>query len=1146
MTGEKSAAPQADRVNYKGLVEAANSIIISMNPKGEVTFINPFGLEFFGFSEAEMLGRPVLQTICPESFSEGSDADSMAAIVEDPCGFASHTNENIKKDGSRVWVSWSNRGIYDDKGQLVEILSVGNDITRLKQVEAELQHHRENLEDLVEERNRKLIGATQSLVWSQNRLMILDTISTCIIKDQGIDVTINQVLEKLAVVFKSVGVAYLDVLPGASLLTFNHAKADPPLPSLKGATLDTSNAAPLFKALIREFKPCAFKKSNKASEHLGMASFMDTTGLGAGLVVPVRNGDHLMGIIILYCVAVRAWSGAEKKLMVQVSESLAVGLGHLSNRNRLLAQEKFLEDVVDGVDTGIFVLRVANYGPVVFESVNKTFRRFTGLGDRKVDGRAMKTMASVMGPKELDHVRTHVLRCIEEKASVSFFETTRNEDGVRHWLTRLNPVLDGDGKVVRIIGAATDITEQKETEKALITKEARLREAQRIAKLGDFERDVHTRGLSCSDQLRQIFGWENIACPGHKDFLDILHPKDRESVEQTLYRTVEQNSPYDMEYRIVNALGEEKIVNEIGEVILDEAGKVTKISGIIQDVTEQKKVRDDIELASKVFDNAVEGVAVTDCDGTIQFINKGFTAITGYTEEEAIGRNPKMLKSGRHDSAFYRAMWDAIARDGHWAGEIWNRRKSGEAYPEWLSITAITNPKGEPVRYLSLFNDLSDLREREAQLSFQANYDALTGLPNRMLLQDRIQVSIQRVKRGNHGLSLIFLDMDDFKHVNDMLGHAKGDLLLQQFATRLLESIRSQDTVARYGGDEFIILLPDTSDTQVITQIIKRVRASLQEPFVVDNKEFFMEVSIGVTVCPDDGMEPDILIANADMAMYRSKASGRGGYAFFTPELNQQVARRVELEMDLRMGLSRQQFTLYFQPKLDIATRQISGAEALIRWEHPEKGIVSPMEFIPLAEETGLINDMGAWILNQAAVKAKEWSQMAGRPFPIAVNISPRQVRDVDLPEQVTQVLSQYQLPASCLELEITESAVMGNLEKAKAMFQTLDDMGIRISLDDFGTGFSSLSYLRQLPISTLKIDKSFVDDIPKDADSSTMVTTIITMARHLKLITVAEGVEDSAQLEFLRQNQCTQIQGYYFAPPMPAEPFADFIRKHL
>jgi diguanylate cyclase (GGDEF)-like protein len=380
--------------------------------------------------------------------------------------------------------------------------------------------------------------------------------------------------------------------------------------------------------------------------------------------------------------------------------------------------------------------------------------------------------------------------------------------------------------------------------------------------------------------------------------------------------------------------------------------------------------------------------------------------------------------------------------------------------------------------------------------------------------------------------------------VNDTLGHAKGDLLLQQFATRVLESVREQDTVARYGGDEFIVLIPDTNEAKIITQIIERIRTSLQQSFVVDGKEFFLGVSIGVTICPNDGMEPDVLIANADMAMYRSKEVGKGGYAFFTSELNQEVARRVEMEMDLRMGISRQEFSLYFQPKINTQTQEVCGAEALVRWNHPEKGLISPAEFIPLAEETGLINPLGEWILDQACARAKAWSRILDRHFRIAVNISFRQVKDVDLPALVAQTLERHQLPAECLELEITESAVMGNVEKAKKMFTVLDDMGIRISLDDFGTGFSSLSYLRLFPISTLKIDKSFVDDIPGDADSSTMVTTIITMARHLNLITVAEGVEEKSQLEFLKKNQCNQIQGYYFAPPMPADKFLEFVRQ--
>jgi len=304
-------------------------------------------------------------------------------------------------------------------------------------------------------------------------------------------------------------------------------------------------------------------------------------------------------------------------------------------------------------------------------------------------------------------------------------------------------------------------------------------------------------------------------------------------------------------------------------------------------------------------------------------------------------------------------------------------------------------------------------------------------------------------------------------------------------------------------------------------------------------------VSIGVTTCPDDGTDPDGLIANADMAMYRSKELGKGRYAFFTTELNQQVSKRVELEVDLRLALSKNQFSLYYQPKLDIARNRICGAEALIRWHHPDKGLVTPLEFIPLAEETGLINPMGEWIVDQACAMAREWSKVINRYFSIAVNISSRQVRDVDLVDLISQSLKNHQIPPECLEIEITESAVMGNVEKAQIMFRALHDMGIKISLDDFGTGFSSLSYLRKFPISVLKVDKSFIDDIPEDTDSMTMVETIISMAQHLNLTTVAEGVETEEQLAFLREHKCNQVQGYLFAAPMPADRFVDFLKKH-
>ncbi|MCG8635000.1 MAG: EAL domain-containing protein [Desulfobacterales bacterium] len=1134
LSGEQAAV----HPNYQGLVEAANSIILSMDIRGTITYINPFGVAFFGFAEDELVGRSPVGTIMADEDFDGAGTVDLNDILEDPRTYANHTNENIKKDGTKVWVSWSNKGIYNDTGDLVEVLCVGNDITRIKQMEAELSGHRRNLESLVSER-------TLALGNSRNRLRVLSTISNCIIQDKTTAYTINQVLAQLLGIFESCGAAYIKVAPGATLLTIDYAKAPENIPDFSGLTLDVANARPFFRELIFNFRPYAFSDTKKTEDKKGLDRFIEDTGIRSGLAVPLQNDGHLMGVILIYSPAPRTWTGHETELMEQIAESLAVAIGQRKNKNQLVAQEQFLENVFDGVDIAIFALRVRENNLVLFENVNQQYEVLRDIAQGRVTGRALDVLSGSMTGRALELFKERVAQCTHEKKIIKFLEETEDAEGKKYWLTRLSPIEDPDGRVVRIIGASTDISEQKQAETALKENEARLREAQRIAKLGDCERDIHTRGLSCSDQLYNIFGWPEDICPGYPDFIEILHPDDRYHVESTIDKAIETKSSYDLEYRIIRKDGREKIVNEIGEVVLDELGNARKIAGIVQDVSEQKKFKDEIELARKVFDNAVEGVVVTGRDGTIQFVNKGFTTITGYTEAEAIGQNPNLLKSDRHDREFYREMWAALDREGHWSGEIWNRRKSGEAYPEWLSITAITNPQGEPIRYMSVFNDLSDIREREEQLKFQANYDALTGLPNRTLLRDRIDMSVRRVAREDHGLALIFLDMDDFKHVNDTLGHAKGDLLLQQLASRLLESVREQDTVARYGGDEFIVLIPDTNETDVIINIIERIRTCLQDSFVIDNKEFFLGVSIGVTTCPDDGTDPDTLIANADMAMYRSKEVGKGRYAFFTSELNKQVSRRVELEVDLRLALSRQEFSLYFQPKVDISANRICGAEALIRWNHPEKGVVSPMEFIPLAEETGLINPMGEWILDEACAMAKAWSKVLNRYFSIAVNISSRQVKDVDLVEQVRAVLGRHQIPAECLELEITESSVMGNVEKAKNTLRALHDMGIRISLDDFGTGFSSLSYLRIFPISNLKIDKSFIDDIPGDTDSNTMVSTIISMAGHLNLTTVAEGVEEHSQFEFLKTNGCNQIQGYFFAPPMPAEQFLAFLKKH-
>ncbi len=1138
-------ALRVSEASYRGLVETANSIILRMDHQGIITFINRYGIEFFGFTENELLGQSVFSTILSGKFLGDSPGDQFDAILKNPNAYSSHSNENFKKDGTRVWISWTNKGILDGDDNLFEILCVGNDITPLKSMEKELSHHRQNLESLVQERTRDLALATAELANSQNRLMLLSAISTCIIQGKSTEFTINEILEQLTHMFKDCRAAYARLISGAKTLGIEFTRGPDFVPDLLGCKLSVNQVGSYFSDTHHPFIPHAVSDICLAPKINRIFEFAQGTDIRSYLMTPLHESNRIMGFIFVYSMEPRPWKPSEIQLMKQIGESLSVAIGQQKHKIRLIEQEQFLENIFSGVDIAVFVLGVENSGRIVFENINQQYEKLRQILREQVAGKPFGSLSSHMSKADLNRIIAKVSLCIQERKTITFMEQTDQADEKKYWLTRLTPVCDKENRVFRIIGASTDISDQILAEKAMKKNETRLRDAQRTAKLGDCERDVSTMMLSCSEQLYQIFGWDENTCPSYQDFLDVLHPDDLSYVQSTIENALESKKSYDLEYRVIRGGSEERIVKEIGEMVLDSSGMPVKISGIVQDITELKQFKDEIELARKVFDNAVEGVVVTDLEGTIQFVNKGFCQITGYSEEEALGQNPRLLKSDRHDHLFYEKMWMDLGKNGGWAGEIWNRRKNGEAYPEWLSITAIDNHLGEPVRYMSVFHDLSDIRQREEQLHFQANYDALTGLPNRTLLRDRINMCISKLRREQTGLALIFLDLDDFKHVNDTLGHVNGDLLLQKFSKRLLESVREQDTVARYGGDEFIILIPDTKETNIVIQIIERIRKSLLKVFTIAGKEFIVGASIGVTICPDDGADTETLIANADMAMYRSKEMGKGQFGFFTQELNQQIAQRFDLKNDLRLALRRNEFVLYYQPKLDLKTNRICGAEALIRWAHPERGLVSPFDFIPLAEETGLIVPMGEWILNQACVKAGKWSAKLGYTFPIAVNVSAIQVRDVDMLAQIENLLEIHGILPGNLELEITESAVMANVEKAKKMFKEIHAMGINISIDDFGTGFSSLSYLRLFPVAVLKIDKSFIDDIPMNQDSNTMVTTIMSMARHLKLMTVAEGVEKKEQLDFLIANNCNQIQGYYFSPPLAEDRFYELLKKH-
>ena len=555
-----------------------------------------------------------------------------------------------------------------------------------------------------------------------------------------------------------------------------------------------------------------------------------------------------------------------------------------------------------------------------------------------------------------------------------------------------------------------------------------------------------------------------------------------------------------------------------------------------------EKAGEQLQLAAQVFESSRDAITITDSRGAIIAVNEAFTTITGYPAAEVIGKNPSILQSGRHDAEYYRVMWSTILKDGHWQGEIWNKRKNGETYPEWLKITAVKNRSQDTVNYIAVFSDITDDIMAAERIQRLAYYDTLTDLPNRALLSDRLDLAIAHAKRSGCKCAVLSLDMDRFKNINDALGHSIGDQLLKSVAERLKECVREVDTVARMGGDEFVVVLDGIAETGNILPVAQKMLHYLSQPYEAEGHNIRATPSIGISVYPDDGADQESLIMNADSAMYHAKENGRNDFQFFAPEMKARASEKLFIESDLRKGLEHGQFTLHYQPQVDIRTGHIVGAEALIRWKHPETGMISPAKFIPVAEESGLIIPLGEWVLNEACRQNMAWQKAGLPPISIAVNLSAVQFRQQNLCQLIGKVLNDTGLDPHYLELELTEGLVMSSTDSAIGTLNRFKEMGLRISIDDFGTGYSSLSYLKHFPIDYLKIDQSFIRDITTNPDDAAITTAIINMAQGLNLKTIAEGVETVEQLTFLRLHSCDVVQGYYFSKPVPAAEFADIL----
>ncbi|WP_434510194.1 EAL domain-containing protein [Desulfitobacterium sp. AusDCA] len=553
-----------------------------------------------------------------------------------------------------------------------------------------------------------------------------------------------------------------------------------------------------------------------------------------------------------------------------------------------------------------------------------------------------------------------------------------------------------------------------------------------------------------------------------------------------------------------------------------------------QDVTQKRLDEEQMRLASKVFENTLEGVLVTDPKGNIVYTNQAFQDITGYTTEEVMGKNPKVLSSGKHDKKFYQEMWRALLEKGEWQGEIWNRRKTGEIYPEWLTLSAIKDNNGKTVQFAAILSDLTSRKQNEERIKHLAYHDALTDLPNRYLFLDRLTLALAHAARHESTLAVLFLDLDRFKDVNDTLGHAAGDHLLQEVARRLKKCIRDEDTVARMGGDEFTLLLPEVSVDKA-KDVARRILKVFEQSFKLDDKELLITPSIGIATASDKSIDAQTILRHADLAMYKAKESGKNRYWLYQADMSLIAQNRLTLEQRLRRALERGEFVLYYQPQVDVVSGKLLGMEALLRWKHPEAGIIPPMKFIPIAEETGLILPIGEWVLRTAIAQNVAWQKKGLSHLRIAVNLSGRQLLQENLVERVKTILEEEQMEGKWLELEITESVAMHDLELTIRVLSEFKKMGVHIAIDDFGIGYSSLSYLKLFPIDTLKVDQSFIRDSLHNAENGTIVSTIIGLARDLNFLAIAEGVETEAQYEFLKEQACTGIQGYLISRPLPA-----------
>ncbi len=675
----------------------------------------------------------------------------------------------------------------------------------------------------------------------------------------------------------------------------------------------------------------------------------------------------------------------------------------------------------------------------------------------------------------------------------------------------------------------------------LQTSEQRLRLSMRAAKQSFFDLDIQTGSTIVSREYAAMLGYDPDRFEGIRvEWLERLHPDDRNTVEKIYRGYLAGEIPeYRVEFRMALADGGWKWVLSMGSTVeCDINGAPLRMLGTYTDIDHLKQAEERLKLLATVFEKSGEGIMMCDANNAIVEVNQSFSNITGYPAEEAIGQNPSLLASHRHDEAFYARMWEALNENGYWQGEIWNRRKNGEIFPEWLGISSVRGAHDKLMHYIGIFSDITERKAAESKIEYLAHHDPLTRLPNRSLLADRFQQAVAQAMRNKSLVALMFLDLDRFKHINDTLGHTMGDRLLQDIAARLLQCLRKIDTICRQGGDEFIIILTGLREYEAVAQIAQKILQQLHEPFVIDGIQITTSFSIGISIYPDDGVDFLDILNKADTAMYAAKKQGRNTFRFFSNDMNIASIERINMENDLRYALENDQLRLYYQPQYAVKDNQLMGAEALLRWERSPDEMVPPIKFMSVAEDSGLIVPIGHWVLHEACRQNRLWHDK-GAKLTVTVNVSAIQFKQGDLVGSVCSALSSSGLAPRYLQLELTESTMMLATEVVMKIMVKLKKLGVTFAVDNFGAKCTSLSYLHSYTVDTLKIDQSFISELylwrQKDRD---IVQALIQFGQTLRMQVIAQGIETEYQIDQLQQLGCDKVQGYYLSHPVPVEIF--------